>query len=298
MKKILALFVFAVLAGAGIYFFPVFKGAVFLQKYLDFERFTYRLEVELDEEELAENQRKLLNTLADMMGLEQAAMYDLTLEGSVDGDIIYAMVYPAGCEEPLLELYLGEEEDVINGALLYNTVRNHYGQQSGLLDAIFPVWEDHEYVSFVQLEQLFGVDLSDLRDFELSSARGEFSLKRSFLLLCLMSYKKSDSGVVFEKTMESANAELILHDSAAPFVEVKMSVRQPVEALEKVQPVLPGLEIFLSDKEFRMVDKMAVEVRFGQGGRLSVPDDLVSQQTIDAIARLRSIVGEVMDRIH
>lgn len=279
MKKVsvLFIFVFAVLAGAGIYFFPVYKSAVFLQKYLDLERFTYRLEVELDRGELTENQRKLLNTLADMTGLEREAMYDLTLEGSVEGDVIYVTVYPAGCEEPLLELYLGEDQDILNGALLYNTVREHYAEQSGLLDAVFPVWEAHEYVSLAQLEQLFDVDLSGLRDFELSPFRREFSLKKSFFMLCLMSYKKSDDGVIFRKSMESANAELTLHDSAAPFAEVRMSVRQPVD---------------------RIVDKMDVEVRFGQGGGLAVPDDLVSQQTIDAIARLRSIVGEVIDEIH
>lgn len=295
MKKvwIFLLLFLAVLAGAGMYFLPSIRGAAFLQKNLETQRFTYRLEAELDREKLTEDQRKLLDTLADMTGLEKGAMYDLTLEGNVTENLLYILVYPAGCGEPLLELYLGEE-DVLNGALLYNAVRNRYTRQNKLLDAIFPVWDNHVYVSLEQLEQLFEVDLSGLRDFEWEPAGEKLSFQEAFVPLVFMSREKDGNDMIFGKSMEGAEAELILHDTAEPFVEMKLSADRPAEILEKLMPLLDGREVSLSDEMTRTVEKITVEICFGQGGELTMPEDLVNPQTIDAIVSLKSILQEMI----
>lgn len=295
MKKvwIFLLLFLAVLAGAGMYLLPSIRGAAFLQKNLETRRFTYRLEAELDREKLTEDQRRLLDSLADMTGLEKDAMYDLTLEGNVTENLLYILIYPAGCREPLLELYLGEE-DVLNGALLYNAVRNRYTRQNRLLDAIFPVWDNHVYVSLEQLEQLFEVDLSGLRDFEWEPAREKLSFQEAFVPLVFMSREKDGNDSIFEKSMEGAEAELILHDTAEPYVEVKLSADRPAEILEKLMPLLDGREVSLSDEMTRTVEKITAEICFGQGGELTMPEDLVNPQTIDAIVSLKAILQEMI----
>lgn len=292
------LLLLAVLAGAGIYFLPSIRGAAFLQKHLETERFTYRLEVRLDREKLPEEQRKLLDALADMTGLERGAVYDLTLEGTAAGDILYVLMYPAGCGEPLLELYLGEDDDVVNGALLYNAVRNRYTRENRLLDAVFPVWENHAYVSLEQVEQLFDVDLSGIREFERKPAGERLSFPKTFLALALMSEEKNGSDAVFAKRLEGAEAELILHDTAEPFVEMKLSAVQPYEMSEKLQSLFGGLEIAPDDDLLRATDEIAVEICFGQGEEPELPEDLVSRETIDAVVSLKTILNEIKNRIN
>ena len=96
LKILLGFIVLLLLVTVGLFvrFYPVYKDAKLLAENLNRTSFTYELEAELNREELQEAQAKLLDTLAELTGVEKEAMYRLRVQGSVDGDIIHAVIYP------------------------------------------------------------------------------------------------------------------------------------------------------------------------------------------------------------
>ena len=193
LKILLGFIVLLLLVTVGLFvrFYPVYKDAKLLAENLNRTSFTYELEAELNREELQEAQAKLLDTLAELTGVKKEAMYRLRVQGSVDGDIIHAVIYPEGQTEPLTELYLSDEEDVVNCAMIYNRMRAYYAADNDLLTYLIPVWNDHEYVSLEQMEQMLDVDLSVVKDLRLPFAGKKLTGKKVFGVLAVMGREKN-----------------------------------------------------------------------------------------------------------
>lgn len=283
----------AAAVGGCIYFYPVYKDAKFLQEHWSPKNFTYELEAKLNRENLEESRVKLLDTLAELTGLNREAMYDLEIKGSVDGDIIHAYIYPEGQQEPLIEIYLSDDIDVINGALLYNAVRNHYSSGSGLAAYLIPVWNDHEYVTLVQMEQMLDVDLEAVRDFSLSFPEEALSAKKGLILLGAMSREKSDGRCTYGLAAENVEIKIKINYESEAAVEAEVELEQPADFMTNMSEKFRAMELDLNGEKLRALDSLSAVVEMGKEERLQVPDDLISQQTVEIIKGIRYVIQEI-----
>ncbi len=158
----------AVIVGAGLYLYPAWRAAKALQDKIGLCYGSFALEVQLDREKLPEEQEKLFAMLARLTGIQEEAMYRLSMRGNVQEDKIHLMIYPYDATEPLAEFYLSEDINVINETMLYNAIRGKLTERVGLLDYLMPRQEETLYMTLEQVEQLFGLDLSAFKGFDLS----------------------------------------------------------------------------------------------------------------------------------
>lgn len=289
---ILAVLIIALVALA-IRFYPVYRAAAFLEKNLTPEHMEYSVEVEINRDELEEKQVKLLDGLASITGSDRDAMYRLRIEGSVDGDVIHAYVYPDGQKSPLIELYLSDDTDVVNGAILYNAVRENYCGQNPLLSYLVPVWSDHEYVTLEQVEQMLEVDLSTLKDFKMPFRDKKLSLKIYFAALTIMQKESEAETEKFDMRLAGLDLVLCLNETK-PSVEAELDMEKPAELLEKYADKLSLLGISLNGDRLRIFDTVSATVRMEKDGTaLQIPENVISQNTVDIISSLRAVVQEI-----
>lgn len=289
---ILAVLIIALVVLA-IRFYPVYRAAAFLEKNLTPEHMEYSVEVEINRDELEEKRVKLLDGLASITGTDRDAMYRLRIEGSVDGDIIHAYVYPDGQKSPLIELYLSDDTDVINGAILYNAVRENYCGQNPLLSYLVPVWSDHEYVTLEQAEQMLEVDLSALKDFKKPFRDKKLSLKMYFAALTIMQRESEAGTEKFDMKLAGLDLVLCLNETK-PSVEVELDMEKPAALLEKYADKLSLLGVSLDSDRLRAFDTVSATVRMEKdGAALQIPENIISQNTVDIISGLRSVVQEI-----
>lgn len=295
-------------------FWPVYGDAKFLAEHLELSRFTYELEVRLDPAELEEETVKLLDTLGELTGTEREDMYRLLVRGSVDGDKIHASLYPAGRREPLIELYLSDGEDVVNCAMFYQAVRSHYTEGNSLAAFLFPEWNDHEYVSLEQMEQILELDLEKVGNFRLSLADRKLTVGEYFALLAVSEREKSGrDGRIYAASMQGADSsggetgsgtgeslggripalEVRLEfDRTSPVTELSVFADNPSELLEGLPERLSGL-VGTEAEKYRAIKEASLTLTAGEEVRLEIPQDLISQRAVDIIAGIRSVIREI-----
>ena len=289
-KGVILLLVIAIILGMAWHFYPAWRAAKNLEENLNFGDFTYRLEVELNKEELESGQRKVLGILAEFTGFEEEAMYCYTITGSVWEDKIHALIYPKGAVEPLLELYLSEDLDVINEAMLYNVVRRNLLKENTLLNFLVPVQEKDMYMSLEQVEKLFDIDLSNAKTFSPPFENTEFTMIQYFLGLGAMAYEKDEKGESFRATTDQAQMNLRLKEEGI-VVEVMFSVEDPSEVLAENEKILKGLGFDLADERIRILKRFTVHAVSGDGRGFQMPTEFVSQDVIDAISGIRGLLS-------
>lgn len=282
-------------AALAVHFYPVYRDAGLLEENLNFKYFSYELEAELNRDELEENQVRLLDTLVELTGLGQEAMYHLYIQGSVDGDIIHARIYPQGQREPLIELYLSDGVDVINGALLYNAVRTHYTSEKELLAYLVPVWDDHEFVSLDQMEQMLDVDLDEMKNFRLSFVEKKLSVKELFVALAAMEREKSGNQCSYTLTLDGVDAQLKLDYDTASVVNVRLAAEKPGQLLQAMSEKLSKFGISFSREKLYFLDDISITAAVGEGEELQVPEDLISQKTVEIITGIRLMIEQISE---
>ena len=213
---------------------------------MDFAHYSFELEVELNQEEMQGKQGRMLEVLAGVTGFEPEAMCRLTVRGSVWEDTIHVLIYPEGMEEvhstesPLIELYLGSDTDVVNETYIYNAVRNHLAEKFRLLGLVMPEQNEMLYITLEQVEAMFGLDLTEVRNFSLPSIGDNISAGRYFILLAFMDKKKAVEGSRYTLETEQAELEVTVPESdstdtaAAPVLRLHM---EEVQSMEEVQPM-------------------------------------------------------------
>lgn len=276
-----------------IRFYPVYQAAAFLERNLTLDHMEYSMQAEINRDELEEKQVKLLDGLASITGTETDAMYRLKIEGSVDGDIIHARIYPDGQAFPLVELYLSDDTDVVNGAILYNAVRENYCGQNPLLSYLVPVWSDHEFVTLEQVEQMLEVDLGTVRDFKLPFRDTKPSLKMCFAALAVMQRESAAETDRFYMKLSGLDLVLRLNETDSA-VEAKLGLEKPAELLEKYADKLSLLGVSFNGDRMRIFDTVSATVRMEKDGTaLQIPENVISQNTVDIISSLRAVVQEI-----
>ena len=311
LPGILLLLIAAGAAALLIRFFPCLQGAAFLNQNGDLGRLSFDVTLKLSEEALSQEQTALFDTLAQITGTDKEALLTLHIRGQSWEELLYFEITPEGSEVPLTELYLGEQQDVVNAAMLYNAVRSNLAGQYELLDLLLPQWSGEEYMSLEQAGQMLGLDLSWLGDFSLSDYENMFSYWEYFVMLAVMKPERASDGsqefslhtdfAEGEQEKEgSADLKLRLQKNADPSVlSAEFEVNNLPMALDKLDSLLVrmGREESFSEREgLRRIESLAGSLTIGEAHQLQMPDALMDQDTVERIAAIRQILQEMLGR--
>lgn len=286
------------LLGTGVYLYPAWRCGGRLQEKMDFARFSYEMEVELNREALKEEQKKLFEVLGFLTGRGEEALYRLTIRGSVWEDRIHVRIYPMGAGEPLVELYMSHGDNMINEAVFYNAVRENLTEQYPLLEHLMPRQEKDVYMTLEQVEEMFGLDLSGMGEFTLPAVR-EFSRWQYFALLAFMPREELEGGWRFALEREEADLWIDVQESDQETgVRVEFALRDPEAALSQAAETLTrmGIELPGAAGDFQMLRTLKAVLNMGEGQEISLPTELISQDTVELIGRIREWIQKLSFR--
>lgn len=302
-KKYIFLIVLLLLAGAAaglcICFYPRWRAAGNLKDGLASARFTYELEIALDKRTLETQQAEMMENLSKLAGFGKDALFRFSVKGSVWEDRIYALFYPEGATDPLIELYLSSDLCAVNETLPYNTIRKNLTAQHGLLDYIMPAERDAVYMTLEQAEELFGLDLGGLRDFALPMRGSRLSRLDCFLMLVAMS---EENGIYSAGTSEaddgSASLKLMPSGVGADSVTLRFDMREPDEVLAGNEKLLSLLEDESSVRQLMqqmtLLKSISGTVALGRGEEIHLPDKLIDQEKFDVLIGIRDLIRKAV----
>ena len=281
----------AVVTGVGIYCYPKWKAAGRLQEGMTSACFSFELEVALDRQAMEAGQVEVLEKLARLTGFEEEAMFRFTVRGSVREDKIHGMFYPMGSEDPLIELYLSSDRDVINETLPYNTIRTNLVSRYGLLDYVMPAEKEAVYMTLKQAEQIFGLDLSGLRDFALPVPE-ELSRTKCFLLLWAMSKEAGEEGGAYRISAEGASLQLELPEEGS--VTVRFRAQELQRIVSAWRELFARLKIELP-QELGLLEGISGKLVLGEGEEIKLPDKLMDQKAADRLEGIRDVIKGIRE---
>lgn len=295
-KKILWTIVFllaAVLAGACFYCYPAWKAAKILQDKMDNSGFSYELQVELDWESQPVKQRKALETLAKLTGIREESLYRLTIKGSTQADRIHMNIYPEGQTEPLAEFFFNDDSGVINETMLYNAIRGNLAGQYKMLEYLMPRQKEELYMTLEQVEQLFGMDLSSIRDFRLAMEDSKMSVGQYFVILMAMKRETWEDGHRFAGGTEDMDLSIdVPSDSGDSAMVIRLRVENPAETLSEGERLLSWIGIEMPDVDLHALKSISVALSSDEEGTVAMPTDFVNQDIIDILSKVREWLSE------
>ncbi len=309
IRYIVLTLLLAAVLGACIYSYPIWKDAGVLRRHMAAGQFTFDLEVELDRTALEAGQTKLLENLAKLTGYEEDALFRLRIKGRARGDEIQALLYPEGEEEPLIELYLSDGLDAINETLPYNTIRRNLVEKVSLLDHIMPAELEAVYMTLEQVEQIFDLDLSRIREFHLPESSSGRSIAVYFPLLALASKERTEEGCRYRieaeqvrmavgigssDSGEKGNAEPDGREKAGA-VRIEFSMENPGALAEQQAALLSRLGIELPVGELKMLKSISVVMEPGKGEAPTAPTQFIGQEKVNLIVEIRDLIRKISD---
>lgn len=284
-----------ILAIAAVVFckiFPVWKDAGIISSELDFQHTAFELKLDLNQEAFSENGSQLLEAYAKLMDLEEDSLHKLTLKGETDGAIIHTFVYPDGVEEPVLEFYLSDEIDVINGAMIYNSFHDNLVKKSPLVGYLLPVWEENEYVTLEQLEQLFDLEFKEAKEFDAGAFPDTIPEKYLFGIMMALSKEKENGNRLYTYRGEDIDLSLVIGEDKS-LVNLELSVEHPQQAMDDLRAKSEKYNIDLNmQADFENFEKVEIKLNPAGSCNLEVPTDQINQTMVDVIAGLRSLIGD------
>lgn len=278
----------ALLLVIGIFCYPHWKAARLLKEHFNPERVGYTLEVQLLEEQMTDDQKQFVNVLSMLTGIDTENFYKLHLEGTTWDGIVEVQVFPDGQENPLFELYLSDESEVMNGAMFYQTVRANLSGGNALIERLLPKWEDHTYVTLEQAEQIFGIDLSAVRNFSLPQIK-EPSTSSWFMALLAMKRENDDNEVTYAAEKAGAAVKLVLPEEGNVTVEFDVPNLQ-----ETLTAINEKASLSIDMEQFVLVGQLSGTVSAAGQEELSVPEDCISQDTVEILEGVRVLIQELL----
>lgn len=278
----------ALLLVLGIFCYPHWKAAKLLKEHFNPERVGYTLEVQLLEEQMTDDQKQFVDVLSMLTGINTENFYKLHLEGTTWDGIVEVQVFPDGQENPLFELYLSDESEVMNGAMFYQTVRANLSGGNALIERLLPKWEDHTYVTLEQAEQIFGIDLSAVRNFSLPQIK-EPSTSSWFMALLAMKRENGDNEVAYAAEKAGAAVKLVLPEEGNVTVEFDVPNLQ-----ETLTAINEKASLSIDTEQFVLVGQLGGTVSAAGQEELSVPEDCISQDTVEILEGVRVLIQELL----
>lgn len=278
----------ALLLVLGIFCYPHWKATKLLKEHFNPERVGYTLEVQLLEEQMTDDQKQFVDVLSMLTGIDTENFYKLHLEGTTWDGIVEVQVFPDGQENPLFELYLSDESEVMNGAMFYQTVRANLSGGNALIERLLPKWEDHTYVTLEQAEQIFGIDLSAVRNFSLPQIK-EPSTSSWFMALLAMKRENGDNEVTYAAEKAGAAVKLVLPEEGNVTVEFDVPNLQ-----ETLTAINEKASLSIDTEQFVLVGQLSGTVSAAGQEELSVPEDCISQDTVEILEGVRVLIQELL----
>lgn len=261
----------------GIWSFPLVQAAFMLNKVPDFNRFTYEVSLELNEENLSEEQRQFMNVMSWMLNVDKDACSKWKASGTFQEDFTYAKIYCEGLDEPVTEVYFSEKESAINIQMLYETIRQNVRNSHPLLGGLLPEWGYGEYISIEQIEEIFQVDLKEMFRIERPTENRKQGLWQSFLMLTEMDRRKGDNGELqFETDFHTYQVLL--------------------EFAEKDENTVIGISGSDTEKSQKIAGYTG-EVTFDSPEEIIFPDSLMEEAEIRQFAKLWATLCEMKDKV-
>ena len=171
----------------------------------------------------------------------------------------------------------------------------HPAWRGELLEKLIPEWSGGEYISMAQAEEMFGVDLTGLKEFSLSSYNNLFSLKKCFALFAMMQRTKdADGNREFYTENDSLHITLCGGDSDR--IQIAVNINDMPQSLEKADALLAkaGIQKSLSDKKLlHCLQSAEGMVTVGDAPEVQMPDSLLNQDVVEKISTVRTILQEL-----
>ena len=259
----------------GVFCLPVLEANSVFRDVSNYQRFTYELSIELDKTQLSEKETKLLETIAQLLGIAEKDIFSWTAKGSVYEDIIYAKLYCKGFENAVTELYLTEEQQLINIQGFYEFIQDYVEQQVFFLGKLFPNWSGGTYISIEQIEDIFEVDFSEIFVTDISIPKEEIGFK-SFLLLLGMEKSKGEQGELQFQTLYEG-------------YDITFTIQKQEE--------VPMVKMWILDNhQASIIKKCNLKVMFAQIEEIEVPNTLVSEESIALLKNIWGIIKSINNK--
>ncbi len=297
MKKrygivVIVVLLLAVGVGVYVYFNQDIQLIRSLTKQMDFTHFTYEMTVELDESSFSEEQVQLLSRADSLTGSTLMEHPVLHLSGGVADTKIYTQVFTEGMEAPLTELYFSDEKDLLNGAMFYQAVRKKLMQKSSLLEYLLPDWNDHQYVTFEQMEQMFGLNLQAASRFSLAMPK-RLGVEQVVAGLAELDREELPDGtLIYRLEREDLSMELTFREDGTEPLSVHCTAVHPAEQIAEIEVVLAKLGLFIDSNSFKSIKSVELEMIPNDNLAIYIPDDTVSQEIVNGIEKIRSFFQE------
>ncbi|MDE5950347.1 MAG: hypothetical protein K2H12_02045, partial [Acetatifactor sp.] len=198
--RILCLLLAAALIVAAVLAIRIIPTARRLQSALTAQNCAITAQAELNRSRLTADQQKLLETLSQLTGLEDAEWNRLTLQGGYDGNAIRLAVR-GGQGTQLTQLYLTQDCQAVDMHAIYDRAYSHLTGEIGLLALMLPQWSFGDYISLQQLEHAFRLELGELPD--VREKLEKIQSKLSLPLLC--------GAVLAADQWDRKNQQLVYH---------------------------------------------------------------------------------------
>lgn len=253
-----------------VWLFPLIRAAFLLHDMAELRGFRYEISMELDEENLSEKQKQLTNVLAWALSGGESSGMSWKVTGRVSDGLAYGQVYCEGCEEPVTELYVGQEEGLINVQMLYDSIRGNLIAHHPLLGSALPEWGYGDFLSSTQMEEIFQVDLEELfRIEELTENHVRSSWESFRVLMAMKSRKGADGGRQFETELGDYQVVLeITKDGEYPSMDIRVSDRT----------------------EVKEVASYTGKFAFQEAEKIVFPDSLMAEKEIQQFEKLWSVI--------
>lgn len=276
-------------------FYPAWKAAEIMQERTDLAHFTYELEIELDKEELPSEYVEIFASLAEIAGVEEEVLYNLTAKGTVWEDITYVQLYFEGQKEALVEMYLSDGLDVINESKIYKAFREKLVGRSELLAMLIPEGEDNVYMTLEQANQLFGIDMSGVANFSIPFTDMTFEQKEYFLALAALSHEKHDNSDLFALDMERIQLGIdVPKADSSSLVEAHLAVQEPAEALAEVAELIGkiGVDVEIPAENFKIIKRLTLDAVTENAVEPTMPTNFLSQDTINVLSEIGALIEQ------
>lgn len=300
-KGIVLAIILILIIGVGIFAYMKIttakKEAQILANRLVFDSFDYKAKVELNPEKLDSNLSNTLRLLSHIAGIEEDDMYNLNVKGTVDGGVIRAEIYPQGASKPLVELYLSDGEDYVNGKILYENMTSRIIEKSPLAALIIPKWNETEYISLSQSERLLGSDMSRIKNFKVPLQNVKLPGNVCQLLLSLMS--RTENGNLVKYTLNTAilggsgTVEIEWDESSEEGVVLRLNdLENPAQLVESINKKLEGLNKKVSIGNLGMLEKITLEIQTNEATKFIPPVTVVSEGLIEKLITIVEMIRQ------
>lgn len=274
----------------GIRFGTVYADAKYIRDNLDFTNFTYKADVVLDESKVSTTYKVTSSILGFCAGLDKEQMYHPYLEGSKDGGDFYVKVYPKDADKPITELFAGNDKCIVNGGMVYDTVRDNVVDKMPLLGAVITEWRGTDYLSLQQVRELLGTtDDDDLR-FSFPTAELGLDVKEIFQILTGMQKTNGDKR---EYAFENEQIRIgFAVDRNSP-VEMFITLKQPGELQDILDKELAALNVKLPETILKSTSTIDLRITC-QESKIMVPEDVIDSANLERILAVKKTIDKLL----